>query len=80
MGGKNCVAIKNTVNTYLFLTDLLEDVVFESLFHPSQRHMPIIFGNILTEAIGGQIRKKDSLIHFSYRITNDGNKSHYLSI
>lgn len=28
----------------------MEDLIFKALFHPSKRHMPIIFGNILTEA------------------------------
>lgn len=37
-------------NTYLFFTDLMVDLVLKSLFDPSKRHVPVIFGNILTEA------------------------------
>lgn len=37
-------------NTYLFFTDLMVDLVLKSLFDPSKRHVPIISGNILTEA------------------------------
>lgn len=62
-------------NTYLFFTDLMVDLIFKSLLHPSKRRVPIIFGNILTEAEGREIEKKKNptLIHF---LTNEGNKSH----
>lgn len=67
-------------NTYLFFTDLMVDLVLKSLFDPGKRHMSIIFGNILTEAEGERTRKRKTLIHFPYRITNERHKSHYLSI
>lgn len=54
-------AIKNKYckyNTYLFFTNLMVDLIFKSLLHPSKRHVPVIFGNILTEAEGREIKKK----------------------
>lgn len=45
-------------NMYLFFTNLMVDLIFKSLLHPSKRHVPIIFGNILTEAEGREIGKK----------------------
>lgn len=64
------VAIKNKYckyNTYLFFTNLMVDLIFKSLLHPSKRHVPVIFGNILTEAEGREIgKKKTQLNPFSY--------------
>lgn len=53
-------------NTYLFFTDLMVDLILKPLFHPSKRHVPIIFGNILTEAESREIEeeKKNSLNPF----------------
>lgn len=68
-------------NTYLFFTDLMVDFVLKSLFDPGKRHVPVIFGNILTEAERRErMRERKTLIHFPYCITNEGLKSHYLSI
>lgn len=54
-------------NTYLFFTDLMVDLIFKSLLHPSKRRVPIIFGNILTEAEGREIEKKKTHLNpFSY--------------
>lgn len=53
-------------NTYLFFTDLMVDLVLKSLFDPSKRHVPVIFGNILTEAERRErMRERKNLNPFS---------------
>lgn len=63
---------------YLFFADVLVGLIFKPLLNASKRHVPIIFGNILTETEGrerakGKRRKEKnkwlSLIHFAYCIS-----------
>lgn len=43
---------------YLFFADVLVGVIFKPLLNSSQRHMPVIFGNILTETEERKKRRK----------------------
>lgn len=48
---------------YLFFADVLVGLIFKPLLNASKRHVPVIFGNILTETegrkrVGGENRDK----------------------
>lgn len=48
----------NKKNKYLFFADVLVGLIFKPLLNASKRHVPVIFGNILTETEGRERGRK----------------------
>lgn len=52
------IPAKTIKNKYLFFADVLVGLIFKPLLNASKRHVPVIFGNILTETEGRERGRK----------------------